>query len=116
MKEQAILILTSEGASRPGLRSAAPSSGWTKLFQAKDYYLDLSYKHDGQQGLLLGQLLREGEASSTVAKIALVGPEGTPLQTKEVAPNTAFRLEVGDVAAHRLELTLDQTTFEVALS
>lgn len=116
MKEQAILIMTSEGAPRPGLRSAAASSGWTKLFQARDYYLDLSYKHDGQQGLLLGQLLREGEASSGAARLTLVGPEGTPLQTEEIALNSGFRLVVGDVAAHRLELTLDQTTFEVALS
>ncbi|GIW33124.1 hypothetical protein [Meiothermus sp.] len=116
MKEQAILIMTSEGPPGPGLRSAAPSSGWTKLFQARDYYLDLSYKHDGQQGLLLGQLLCEGKASVGAAKLTLVDPEGTPLQTEEVVPNTGFRLVVGDVAAHRLLLTLDQTTFEVALS
>lgn len=116
MKEQAILIMTSEGATRPGLRSAAPSSGWTKLFQARDYYLDLSYKPDGEQGLLLGQVLREGGTSFGSAKVALVGPQGTHLQTEEVVPNTGFRMVVGDVAAHRLELTLDQTTFEVALS
>jgi hypothetical protein len=116
MKEQAILIMSSEGANRPGLRSAAPSPGWTKLFQAADYYLDLSYKHDGQQGLLLGQLLCEGGPSFSAAKVALISPQGTRLQTEEVAPNTGFRLVVDDVAAHHLELTLDQTTFDVALS
>ncbi|MCX7783016.1 MAG: hypothetical protein N2318_05165 [Meiothermus sp.] len=116
MNEQAILIMTSEGATRPGLRSAAPSSGWTKLFQARDYYLDLSYKHDGEQGLLLGQVLREGGASFGTAKVALLSPEGTSLQSEEIVPNTGFRMVVGDVTAHRLELTLDQTTFDVALS
>lgn len=116
MKEQAILIMSSEGTPQPGLRSAVPSAGWTKLFQAADCYLDLSYKHDGQQGLLLGQVLREGEASFNSAKVALVSPQGTPLQTLEIAPNTGFRLVVDDAAAHRLELTLDQTTFDVALS
>jgi hypothetical protein len=116
MKKQAILILTSEGSPGPGLRSSAPSSAWTRLYQANDYYLDLSYKRDGEQGLLLGQLLHEGEASSGAARITLVGPEGTPLQTEEITLNSGFRLVVGDVAAHRLELTLDQTTFEVALS
>lgn len=115
MKEQAVLIMSSDGATRPGLRSAATGSGWTKLFQARDYYLDLSYRHDGQQGLLLGQLLREGGASCS-AKVALVSPEGTPLQIEEVVPNTGFRMVVGDLAAHRLELTLDQTTIEVPLS
>lgn len=116
MKEQAILIMASEGAPRPGVRSAAPGSSWTKLFQARDCYLDLSYKHDGQQGLLLGQILREGEASIAAAKLTLVDPEGTPLQTEEVALNTGFRLVVGDVTAHHLLLTLDQTTFDIALS
>lgn len=116
MKEQAILIMSSEGTPQPGLRSAVPSAGWTKLFQAADYYLDLSYKHDGQQGLLLGQVLREGGTSFKSAKVALVDPQGRHLQTEEVAPNTGFRLVVGDVAPHRLELTLDQTTFDVALS
>ncbi len=115
MKEQAILIMSSEGTQQPGLRSAA-RAGWTKLFQAADYYLDLSFKHDGQQGLLLGQVLREGGTSFNSAKVALISPQGTRLQTEEVAPNTGFRLVVDDVADHRLELTLDQTTFDVALS
>ncbi len=115
MKEQAILIMSSEGTQQPGLRSVA-RAGWTKLFQAADYYLDLSYKPDGQQGLLLGQVLREGGTSFNSARVALVGPQGAHLQTEEVTPNTGFRMAVGDVAAHRLELTLDQTTFDVALS
>ncbi len=115
MKKQAILIMSSEGTQQPGLRSAA-RTGWTKLFQAGDYYLDLSYKHDGQQGLLLGQVLREGATTPHPARVALVGPHGIPLQTEEVALNTGFRMVLDDVAAHRLELTLDQTTFDVALS
>lgn len=115
MKEQAILIMASDGVTRPALRSTSHGSGWTKLFQARDYYLDLSYKHDGKQGLLLGQLLHEGGASCS-AKVALISPEGTPLQIEEVAPNTGFRMVVNDVTAHRLELTLDQATIEVALS
>ncbi|MDW8426701.1 MAG: hypothetical protein RMK51_12270 [Meiothermus sp.] len=116
MKEQAILIMSSEGTTRPGLRSAASSSGWTRLYQARDYYLDLSYKHDGEQGLLLGQVLREGGASFGTARVALLSPEGTPLQSEELAPNTGFRMVVSDLTDHRLELTLDQTTFDVALS
>jgi hypothetical protein len=116
MKEQAILIMSSEGAARPGLRSAASSTGWTRLFQAADCYLDLSYKPEGPQGLLLGQLLGESKASFDTARVALIGPKGARLQTEEIEPNTGFRLTVGSVAAHHLELTLGQTTFKVALS
>ncbi len=115
MKEQAILIMTSEGANSPGLRTSATSAGWTRLYQAADYYLDLSYKHDGQQGLLLGQILCEGGASFGTAQVVLVGPGGVRQQTEGIAPNTGFRMVVGDLSAHHLELTLDQTTIQVNL-
>ncbi|MCX8088976.1 MAG: hypothetical protein ACK40N_12795 [Meiothermus ruber] len=114
MKQQAILILTSEG-THPGLRTA-PGTGWTKLFQAADYYLDLSYKQDSEQGLLVGQVLREGGVSFSTGKATLLDPQGTPLQTAELTPKAGFRLTVGNLAEHRLELTLDQATFDVALS
>lgn len=108
MKQQAILILTSRGTGHTGL----PGATWTKLFQAGDCYLDLSY----QQGLLIGQVLREGGVSFTSARATLLDPQGTPLQTAPLTPKAGFRLTVGDLNAHRLELTLDQTTFDVALS
>lgn len=114
MKQQAILILTSEGA-HPGLR-AASGTGWIKLFQAADYYLDLSYKQEGQQGFLFGQVLREGGVSLAKGRATLLDPQGTPLQTAELSPKAGFRLPVGDLTAHRLELTLGQATFDVALS
>ncbi|GIW25287.1 hypothetical protein [Meiothermus sp.] len=115
MKEQAILIMTTEKDVHPGLRSTASGPGWTRLYQAKDYYLDLSYKPEGKEGVLLGQLLREGSSADPI-KVALVGPKGTPLQTQEVLPNTSFRLAVGEIKTHHLEITLGQTTLEVALS
>lgn len=116
MKQKAILIFSSESAAHQGVRSATSSPGWIKLYQVADCYLDLSYKQEGQQGLLVGQLLNEGGAPFSSAQITLVSPEGTPLQSAEVSPKKGFRMLVGNLAAHRLELTLDQTTFEVALS
>lgn len=108
MKQQAILILTSGSTRHTGL----PSATWTKLFQAGDCYLDLSY----QQGLLIGQVLHKGGVSFTSARAALLDPQGTPIQTTQLTPKAGFRLAVGDLNAHRLELTLDQSTFDVALS
>jgi hypothetical protein len=116
MKQSAILIMTSENTARQGVRSTTSSPGWIKLYQVDDCYFDLSYSQEGQQGLLAGQLLREGGAPFRSAKITLISPEGTPLQSAKVSPKKGFRMIVGNLTAHRLELTLDHTTFEVALS
>ncbi|AWR85660.1 hypothetical protein Mtai_v1c04120 [Meiothermus taiwanensis WR-220] len=114
MKQAAILIMTSK--NNPSSMRSTTGTGWSKLYQAADCYLDLSYKQDGPQSLLLGQLLRQGGVSFTSAKATLLDPKGTPVQVAELTPKAGFRMVVGDLTAHRLELTLDQTTFDIALS
>ena len=110
MKQNAVLIVSSEDISC----QEASSLGWVRLYWVADCYLDLSYKLEGQQGLLAGQLLCEGKPPLKSAAITLVGPEGTPLQSAKVLPKKGFRMFVGDLSAHRLELTLDHNTYALA--
>lgn len=114
MKQAAILIMTSKH-SPSGLRTTT-GTGWSKLYLAADYYLDLSYKRNGQQAFLIGQVLHKDGVSFSTGTATLLDPQGVPLQTTELTPKAGFRLAVGDLTAHRLELTLDQTTFDIALS
>lgn len=103
--------------NQAGLRSSAFASGWTRLYQAQDYYFDLSYKPEDDQGLLMGQVLRAtGGSLPSPAQAALLGSDGSPLLTEPVSDSGSFRMTVGDITGHRLEVKLDQTTFEVLLA
>lgn len=116
MKQEAILIMESQ-PNQAGLRSSAFTSGWTRLYQAQDYYFDLSYKPDEDHGLLMGQVLRAaGGSLPSPAQAALLSSDGSPLLTEPVSDSGSFRMAVQEITGHRLEVKLDQTTFEVLLA
>lgn len=116
MKHEAVLIMASEG-NQAGVRSAAFASGWTRLYQAEDYYFDLSFKPQDQQGLLMGQVLRsEGGSLPSPAQATLLSPDGSVQLSEPVSASGGFRMEVSEIAGCHLEVQLDQATFAVLLA
>ncbi|WP_027883140.1 hypothetical protein [Meiothermus rufus] len=107
MHTQAILIMESEASQ--------PSASWSRLYQVADSYLELGYHLEGTQGFLLGQVLHPGEAPFPSAQVTLISPKGTPLQRIETPLHTRFRMAVGPLGKHHLELTLGPTTFHIPL-
>ncbi len=105
MNMQAILIMESEVSQ--------PTASWHRLYQVADGYLELGYHLEGAQGFLLGQVLHPGEAPFPSAQVTLISPQGTPLQRIETPLHTRFRMAVGRLAGHHLELTLGPTTFHI---
>jgi hypothetical protein len=53
---EAVLVMDSRDATS-SLRSQAFAAGWSRLYQAGAYYLDLSLKQDGDHTVLMGHVL-----------------------------------------------------------
>ncbi len=88
----AVLVMETLNSSL-GLRTQAFTGGWSRLYQAGDYYLDLSFKPDVKNAVLTGRLLPSTPQERLEGRVELrpvTGGDGveTPLEESGV-----FRFE-----------------------
>lgn len=108
----AVLVMETHN-SNSGLRRQAFAGGWSRLYQAGDYYLDLSFKPETQNAVLLGRLLPSTPQERLEGRVELrplAGGDGieTPLEA-----SGEFRFECSTSGEHALMVDLQGTTLRV---
>ena len=104
---EAVLVMDSRQLN-PSVRSQAFVGGWSKLYQAGSYYLDLSLKMDGEGAVLMGHVLPpvgEHQVRGRVRVNAVVAELG-------VAGD--FRVEVEVRELRGLEVELENVALSVS--
>jgi hypothetical protein len=108
----AVLVMETRD-SNVGLRTQAFAGGWSRLYQAGDYYLDLSFKAEPKNAVLIGRLLPSTPQERLEGRVELrpvTGGEGleTPLEA-----SGEFRFECNASGEHALMVDLQGTTLRV---
>jgi hypothetical protein len=88
----AVLVMETLNSS-VGLRTQAFTGGWSRLYQAGDYYLDLSFKPDAKTAVLTGRLLPSTPQERLEGRVELrpiTGGDGIEAPLEE---SGEFRLE-----------------------
>ena len=112
MKKHAILVTTSTSA-KLALRKSGLQNKWSRLYQAGDFYLDLSLQNDGIQEVLIGQIVSSNKRESAPSVDAF------DIQHKKlestVDPQGQFRVIQDLQPIHRLEFMLEGEDYNVIL-
>jgi hypothetical protein len=108
---EAILVMDSRDAA-PTVRSQAFAAGWSRLYQAGAYYLDLSLKQDGDQTVLMGHVLPpvgEHQVKGQVRIAQLTGEKAS-----SIGAAGDFRVEVDLSQLQGLEVELETVRLTVS--
>lgn len=108
---EAVLVMDSRDTTS-SVRSQAFTAGWSRLYQAGAYYLDLSLKQDGDQTVLMGHVLPpvgEHQVKGQVRVAQLEGEQGS-----SIGPAGDFRLEVKLEALQGLEVELETVRLTIS--
>lgn len=109
-RKEAILILDSRNIPTSAVRHQPFHSAWCKLYKAGDIYLDLSFRPEGRDAVLVGQVIAEAHKSVAVS-VVLHGPGGS--NRSLVSEYGTFRLSVQEKGDYVLEFDLGEETFWV---
>jgi hypothetical protein len=101
------VLITDSREMASSVRSQAFIGGWSKLYQAGTYYLDLSLKMDGQAAVLLGHVL------PPVGEHQVKGRVRVNRTQTELGPAGDFRIEVDAVQLKNLEVELENVALTV---
>ena len=107
---EAVLIMDSQ-ATGSSVRSQAFSTGWSRLYHAGEYYLDLSLKQVGDRSVVMGYVLPpvgEHQVEGRVRIVHLAGETGSV-----IGAAGDFRLEMNRCALHGLEVQLPTVLLSV---
>ena len=108
----AVLIMETRN-SNAGLRTQAFSGGWSRLYQAGDYYLDLSFKPESKTAVLLGRLLPSTPQERLEGRVELLPVSGADGLEAPLHPSGEFRFECNTSGEHALMVDLQGTTLRV---
>ena len=108
----AVLVMESKGFA-PAVRSAAFSGAWSKLYQADDYYLDMTLTPSGKTARLQGQLLAADGGQLPGGTVALYQGEEV-IQSVPVGAAGDFYIDVSAAHQYRLSVELDDTVLSVS--
>ena len=103
---EAVLIMDSRETTT-SVRSQAFVGGWSKLYQAGTYYLDLSLKMDGQAAVLMGHVL------PPVGEHQVRGRVRVNRTQTDLGPAGDFRIEIDPVQLKNLEVELENIALAV---
>jgi hypothetical protein len=108
---EAVLVMDSRDTTS-SVRSQAFAGGWSRLYQAGAYYLDLSLKQDGDHTVLMGHVLPPvGEHQvKGLVRIAEVGGQ----KDSSIGPAGDFRLEVQIGELQSLEVELETVRLSIS--
>jgi hypothetical protein len=100
---EAVLVMDSRDTTS-NVRSQAFAAGWSRLYQAGAYYLDLSLKQDGDHTVLMGHVLPPVGEHQVKGAVRIAQDEGE--QASSIGPAGDFRLEVklGELQGLEVEL------------
>jgi hypothetical protein len=101
------VLITDSREMASSVRSQAFIGGWSKLYQAGTYYLDLSLKMDGQAAVLLGHVL------PPVGEHQVKGRVRVNRTQTELGSVGDFRIEVDAVQLKNLEVELENVALTV---
>jgi len=107
---EAVLVMDSREAT-PSVRSQAFVAGWSRLYQAGAYYLDLSLKRDGERAVLMGHVLPPVGEHHLKGRVRIGQVEG---ETSKVGPAGDFRLEVDLGSSQSLEVELETVRLTIS--
>jgi hypothetical protein len=108
----AVLVMETRSPN-VGLRTQAFTGGWSRLYQAGDYYLDLSFKPEVKNAVLMGRLLPSAPQERLEGRVELrpiAGGEGieTSLESSGV-----FRFECNVSGEQALMVDMQGTILRV---
>jgi hypothetical protein len=108
----AALVMDSRGSLTP-LRTQAFAVGWSRLYHAGHYYLDLSLKPESKQVVLLGRLLPEMLDARLEGQVRLQAASGgKPRMVRLEAPGE-FRFLCDTPGQHELLIELQNVIVRV---
>ena len=100
----AVLVMETPN-SNSGLRRQAFAGGWSRLYQAGAYYLDLSLKQDGDHTVLMGHVLPPVGEHQVKGRVRMAQLEGEV--DSNIGPAGDFRLRVDPGQLNGLEVELE---------
>ena len=109
---RAVLVMESKGFA-PAVRSAAFSGAWSKLYQADDYYLDMTLTPSGKTARLQGQLLASDGGQLPSGTVALYQGEEV-VQSVSVGAAGDFYVDIEEAHQYRLSVELDDSVLSVS--
>jgi len=101
---EAVLVMDSRDATS-SVRSQAFTAGWSRLYQAGAYYLDLSLKQDGDHTVLMGHVLPPVGEHQVKGRVRMAQLEGEV--DSNIGPAGDFRLRVDPGQLNGLEVELE---------
>jgi len=108
---EAILIMDSRSTPHLAVRKQNFSGFWSKLYKAGELYLDLTFRSEGANAVLMGQVITNQELLSP--RVVLHSPGKTSIATTKLTESGRFRFEVKEPGDHLLELGVGEETFMV---
>ena len=108
---EAVLIMDSL-ETKSSVRSQAFSAGWSRLYQAGEYYVDLSLRLEGAHAVLMGHILPPVGACDLEGRVRLSHARGETVSELGRAGN--FRLEVARGNLSGLEVDLGLETLSIS--
>jgi hypothetical protein len=108
----AVLVMETRDSNR-GLRTQAFAGGWSRLYQAGDYYLDLSFKPEVKNAVLIGRLLPSTPQERLEGRVKLRPMTGGEGLEAPLEPSGVFRFECNVSGDQALMVDLQGTTLRV---
>ena len=108
----AVLVMESKGFA-PAVRSAAFSGAWSKLYQADDYYLDMTLTPSGKTARLQGQLLAADGGPLPEGTVALYQGDEV-VQSVSLGAAGDFYADVSEAHQYRLVVEMDDAILSVS--
>jgi hypothetical protein len=108
---EAVLVMDSRDTTS-SVRSQAFAGGWSRLYQAGAYYLDLSLKQDGDHTVLMGHVLPPVGEHQVKGQVRISEQGGE--KDSNIGPAGDFRLEVKMGELQSLEVELETVRLSIS--
>jgi hypothetical protein len=108
---EAVLVMDSRDTTS-SVRSQAFAGGWSRLYQAGAYYLDLSLKQDGDHTVLMGHVLPPVGEHQVKGQVRISEQGGE--KDSNIGPAGDFRLEVKMGELQSLEVELETVRLTIS--
>lgn len=102
----AILVMDSRNLIRPIRTQAAPSSGWSRLYQAGPFYLDISLRLVESEARLMGHMVSQKTPAFINGIVRLKRSSGEWLE-KPLENTGRFTLALEPQEVYSLEFVID---------
>jgi hypothetical protein len=102
----AILVMDSRNVNLAVRHQAQASMGWSRLYQAGPYYLDVSLKPGEKEARLVGQVVSQDPSKLAEGMVHLTQPSGLTTQALEPSGRFSFSITPDHTAQYSIEVEL----------